>query len=127
MFEIPESACEFISHHIDSLGNLEALLLFKRSPEKIWSAESMSRELRVELSWSVKQMEWLKSKSFIREVSANCFQYNEMNENAARITELELVYAEKRITVINLISERFIRLREFASAFVIRKEKKDVG
>ena len=45
MIEIPEPVVSFIRERINSVEQLEMLLLLKRHPEKEWTAQEMSRAL----------------------------------------------------------------------------------
>src|SRR3954465_5717026 len=45
MIEIPEPVVSFIREWINSVEQLEMLLLLKRHPEKEWTAQEMSRAL----------------------------------------------------------------------------------
>jgi predicted ArsR family transcriptional regulator len=44
---IPEDLRDFILRHIDSIAQLEALLLLRRNPEETWTAEASAKRLYI--------------------------------------------------------------------------------
>ena len=116
---------DFIQSSIDSVGTLEALLVFTRNPAAEWCAESLCKELKTNVSWCTKQIEWLLSKSLIKPgAKKNSYQYSSRDPGTDTIIlELMQVYSERRVSIINLISDNLIRVRQFANAFIFRKEE----
>lgn len=115
---------DFLNTYIDSVANLEALLLFKRNPDREWSAKTLSDELRTNVLWSSKQIAWLYSKSFISFGSKEDFyKYSaenpEMDEVIQKVSDS---YARTRLTMISFICDRLVRVQQFAEAFRIRKD-----
>jgi DNA-binding MarR family transcriptional regulator len=44
---IPEDLRDFILRHIDSIAQLEALLLLRRNPKETWTAEASAKRLYI--------------------------------------------------------------------------------
>jgi hypothetical protein len=47
----------FVAEHIDSVTQLELLLILHRDPARAWSAEGVGREMRLPPAWAGAQLE----------------------------------------------------------------------
>jgi hypothetical protein len=50
--EIPEQISQFLKKHIDSVMQLEVLLLVHARQEKAWLASQIASELRIDPAWT---------------------------------------------------------------------------
>lgn len=127
MTDLPDDIRRFVTSHIASVLQLEALLLMRTEPEREWTAEEVSRSLYAAPSAIADQLFDLEAKGLI--VRSNApqpgFRYHPVNgELAAVVERLADLYRERRVAVIALIySEVTDSARTFADAFRLRKEK----
>lgn len=120
---------QFIAEHIDSVMQLEVLLLLAAQPGKVWTSEELARDLRIDAAWVEGQLRAMGGRGVIRaaEGSTPQFRYEPRTpEVAATVEELAQAYADRRVTVIGLIFSKPVdKLRSFADAFRLRKDKPD--
>jgi hypothetical protein len=119
----------FIADHIESVVQLEILLLLFNAPQKDWRAEDIGRELRIDPSWAAAQLADLCSRGLLAcDHGPNPFyRYGPSSpELQQAIADLNRAYTDMRVTVISLIfSKPADKIRIFADAFKIRKDKSD--
>ena len=98
---------QLITEHVDSVMQLEVLLLLAGQggqPVRGWTATELAQQLRVDAAW----------------VDTT------LRSMAATVNELAAAYADRRVTVIGLIfAKPTDKLRSFADAFRLRKDKSD--
>ncbi|WP_235217097.1 hypothetical protein [Archangium violaceum] len=117
----------FITHHIDSVEQLEILLLLHQQPGRAWNAEAVARELRIASESASERMEDMVHDGLLKRqgVSPEEYRYGPESmklDNAVR--GLATAYAQRRVTVINLIYSKPIdKIRTFADAFRLRKDE----
>ena len=118
----------FLTQEIESVVQLEVLLLLQSRCDRDWSAEEAGRELRVDAAWARGQMEYLCSRGLlaVQESSDSKRRYRYAPATAeleATILELAGLYSHRRVTVISLVySKPLDPVRRLADAFRIRKE-----
>ncbi|HWO43668.1 MAG TPA: hypothetical protein VNO43_17910 [Candidatus Eisenbacteria bacterium] len=124
---IPEEVARFILHHIDSVAQMEAILLLRSNPVKEWSVEELAKRLYI----SEEQTEGVVSSLCARGIFVAIltgpprYRYEpaskELDEMIERVAE---VYSKHLVPVTNLIhSKPATRVQEFADAFKLRKDK----
>ena len=116
----------FIAEYIDSIVQLELLLLLQRRPEEIWTPEAVARELRVDPRWTMTELSRLTARGLVSTSGAEPPEYRyapgtpELQRSIADLIEL---YGKSRVSVINLIYSRpGDAIRSFADAFRLRKD-----
>lgn len=123
---IPEELLQFLRDHIDSVEQLEILILLCQSGDRSWTAEEIARELRSSQSSVSKRLEEFASKRFLKvvEQSPRRYSYAPVDESARRrIEELRELYKVRRVTVIDAIFSKPVdKIKVFADAFKFRKE-----
>lgn len=126
---LPNIVREFIIEHIDSVEQVEILLLLRQKTGRTWTAEAMARELRIAVSSAATRLADLKKLGFVVPVDGAPGEYRyaprtpELDETVRGLSE---AYSERRVTVINLIFSKPIdKIRTFADAFRLRKEDED--
>jgi predicted ArsR family transcriptional regulator len=116
----------FITEYIDSVVQLEVLLLMQHAPAKPWTAAEVARELRIETSGAASQLTELCARKLLTcdEQSSPVYHYNPPTpEIATAIERLSEAYEERRVSVINLIYSKPVdKLKSFADAFRLRKD-----
>lgn len=119
-----------IADSIDSVEQLEILLLLLQHPERTWGAESVARELRISPLSAGDRLEDLTRDALLARVGGG--EEYRYAPGSAELDEavrgLATAYTERRVTVINLIFSKPVdKIRTFADAFRLRKKGDDNG
>lgn len=127
MSSLPDDVYRFLYHNIDSVEQLEVLLLLNQSPERGWTAEEIARALYSHPSSILHRLTSLAGRGLLRELEPACFQYaprsTELHDTVSRVAE---TYRERRVAVITLIASKPIEnVRAFSDAFRIRRNKEE--
>jgi hypothetical protein len=129
---IPEALRRFLAGRIDSLEALEALLLLRRNPDRVWDEDGVAEALHVPRSLAADALEAL--------ARAGLCEYSTTGTIAARyrpstkemsdhIDELLRHYDSNRIGLVNAMNENAIErirrgmLRAFADAFLFKHDR----
>ena len=117
----------FLYHNIDSVEQLEVLLLLRRAPDRGWSAEEVARELYSHPSSVLHRMSSLAGRGLLRDLEPACYQYaprsSDLHETVSAVAE---AYRERRVAVITLIASKPIEnVRAFSDAFRFRRKKEE--
>jgi len=116
----------FIRQNISSIEQLEVLLLLHRDPSREWTASELSRELYVSPEAAVNRLKDFCARGFCvaREAEEPRYRYSpSIGHLDSVIRDLEIVYEQRRVRVINLIfSNPNDHLRSFSDAFKLRKD-----
>jgi hypothetical protein len=123
---IPHDVGQFIIDNIESIAELEGLLLLSRSPEAAYTAADLAAGLYTDQQQAEQVLEHLHSTGFLasegKDITAYRYQPRtpELSEMVGRLSE---VYSQYLIPVTNLIhSKSRTKIQKFADAFKIRKE-----
>jgi len=109
--------------HIDSIGQLEALLLMFRNPGASFSNISLAQHLYVSDELALKILASLERNGLVQLLSDGYRYQSEFDEHHL-VRELEQGYARHLILITELIHAKPTkRIKEFASAFKLRREK----
>ena len=129
--DLPEEVRRLIAENIDSLEQLEILLLLLQHPDRIWNAESVARELRISPLSAGERLEDLTYDGFLARADGSEAGYRYGPQSAAldaAVRGLATAYPTRRVTVINLIFSKPVdKIRTFADAFQLRKKGDDNG
>jgi hypothetical protein len=119
---IPGDLREFIMRHIDSVAELEALLLMRATPNESWDVPSVARRLYTNETQIAAPFG-----RFCEEGLLTCtdhlYKYAPSPELAVLVDKLADAHARHLIAVTNLIHTKPRRIREFADAFKLRKDR----
>lgn len=120
---IPEGVRDFILQYINSITQLEALLLLRANPDERWTLASTTKRLYA----SERDVEFVLSRlttdGLLRN-EAGIYRYDPSSlETRALIDQLAQIYARHLIPVTNLIHAKERRIREFADAFKFRRDR----
>jgi len=122
---IPDDVRTFLLQHIDSIAQLEALLLLRADPTCTWSAETIAKRLYIATQEAVVVLEHLASHSFLTmpQDLPGSYQYHPASSAVARmVDQIAALYAKYLIPVTHIIhSKPRTRVQEFADAFKLRK------
>lgn len=124
---IPEDVKQFILDKIDSVAELEGLLLLSRNPEADWSVEELARRLYANTEQTEDVLTHLYSLNFLtlNKSETTTYRYqpgsSKLGEMVDRVAE---IYSKYLVPVTNLIhSKPQTKVQQFADAFKLRKEE----
>ena len=119
---IPAELREFIANSIDSVGQLEALLLVRNNADQGWDAPQLARRLYVSETEAAAILDHLVEQGFVTEQNA-LYRYDRAGQQVAVIDEMAEVYTRQLIPITQLIHEKPRQIRAFADAFKIKRDK----
>ena len=124
---IPEEVRQFIIDKIDSIAELEGLLLLRNQAEIEWDSATLAQRLYTNTQQTEEVLAHLHAQGFlaVKENNSTCYFYQpnspELAEMVNRVAE---IYAKYLIPVTNLIHNKpQTRVQKFADAFKFRKKE----
>lgn len=125
--EIPSDVKDFIFQYIDSVEQLEILLLLSADPAKGWSSQELQLALRSNLNSIEKRLAILAWYKFI-EKQGGLFYFRPKDPQIIQILQgLTGVYKVQRHKIYELIFSPMKKCRDFAEAFLITKPPDSKG
>ena len=125
---IPSSVQDFVHEHIDSVLQLEVLLLLHANAQRAFSAADIGRELCIAADWAAAQLVNLHGRGILQTNNQrpDLYQFTSDARMAGAVAELARAYADRRVSLIALIFSKPVdKLRSFSDAFRLRKERPD--
>lgn len=122
---LPASIRQFVAQQIDSLAQLELLLLLRRDPQRSWTAVDVARQLYLSDEMCRGMFEELERRQYlVRRADDDSYRYACPHlESDSLLSELARLYQERRVAVISEIySNPVAKVKTFADAFRLRKE-----
>jgi len=123
---IPHDIEEFVLQTLDSVAQLEALLLLRAHREEEWSADAIAVRLYIRVEETLPWLERLCDNGLLTSSSGSPPLYRYQPRSMAleqTVDRLADVYAKQLVPVTNLIhSKPRTRVQEFADAFKLRKD-----
>ena len=123
---IAKNVEQFIHDNINSMEQLEVLVLLAGDPQQEWSATRVSQELRIQPESAAMRLADLHDKGILALRQEDELQYSYKPNTGAleeAVRGLISTYEERRVTVINLIFSKPVdNVRVFADAFRLKKE-----
>ena len=111
----------FLVDHIDSVPELEALLLFQDNPARQWTSDELAGWLYVSPRSAAAILAKLQRQGWIVEGSAGAYRFCTDTAEASLIEHLSRAYARHLTLVARVIHEKpAIGIREFARAFKVK-------
>jgi hypothetical protein len=127
MTEFPARIAQFIDQQIESLAQLEALLLLRKQPERGWDLEEIAKTLYLTPEMAAALMVELQRRGWAQAAQAPAVSFSfhsHGKETDALIDELGEIYQERRVAVITQIySKPLNKVQTFADAFRLRREE----
>jgi hypothetical protein len=124
---VPADVKAFLLRHIDSIAQLEALLLLRREAERSWSAETLATRLYVSPELTADILARLEAGGFVVDEAGapTTYRYTCASAEQARmVDEVAKLYATCLIPVTHIVhSKARTRAQEFADAFKLRKDR----
>jgi len=119
---VPDDVRDYILNHIDSIVQLEALMLLRAHPAQSWDIAKIARRLYVsqaDVSEAVGRLVSDGAVAFEQET----FSYRPPPEIDALIDRVAAAYRRHLIPVTNLIHTKPSRISQFADAFKFRRDR----
>lgn len=119
----PEDLRDFVLRHIDSIAQLEALLLLRRNPSEAWAADVVAKRLYTTETEATNALDQLCADGLLNCIDGS-YRFDPQSDEQRQMVELLAdSYRRHLIPITNLIHGKPRRLREFSDAFKIRKER----
>jgi hypothetical protein len=123
---IPEDVAQFIIEKIDSVAQMEALLLLRDNAEQQWNAADVAKRLYIDDEQAGKVLARLQEEKLLVLEPSKPFFYRyhpgspALSEIVDRVAQF---YSKHLVPITNLIhSKPKSRVQEFADAFKFRKD-----
>lgn len=124
MDDFPADVRRFILEHINSVDQLEMLLLLRDHPDKSWTAAEVARALYTQPEAAALRLEGLRARGLLTAKDGAERQYQFRPATSAlehAVRRLADTYKNRRVTVIGLIySKPLDQVQAFADAFKLR-------
>ena len=113
---------DFLIACIDSVAQLEALLLLRASPQQSWDVPSVARRLFIAESEAAQILSGLVACELVVTDGAS-FRYHARDTAHQQLVDrVALTYSEYLVPVTKLIHNKSAGIRKFAKAFKFRKD-----
>ena len=116
----------FLGDHIDSVLELELLLLLRAEPARGWTGGELAKELKIDPAFAAGQLDKFHAGGLLARTDAAEPAYRYAPQSPpldAAVASVAAAYASHRVTIIGLIfSKPTSNLKSFADAFRIRKD-----
>jgi hypothetical protein len=119
---VPAELRDFLARHIDSIAQLEALLLSRGSPNTLWDAATAAKRLYIAEPEAAEILAHLAECGLLERAEAGYRYAPRPAQLAALIDLLADQYARHLIPITNLIHAKPRRIRQFADAFKLKKD-----
>jgi hypothetical protein len=118
---------QFILRHINSVEQLEILLMLEKDASKEWTAEEIARTFFTQRDSAELRLRELSNDGLVTAKTVSkktAYQYAPQTPDLAKaVAELARAYPTYRVSIINLIFSKPIdKIRTFADAFRFTKE-----
>jgi hypothetical protein len=120
---IPEDVRDFIIRFVDSVAELEALLLLRGNPDLAWDAGMMAKRLYASEPEVAELLARLSEHGLLRAGDGQYRYECATAELSSVVDSLAVVYSRHLIPVTNMIHGKRRRIRQFADAFKFRKDR----
>lgn len=125
--DIPEPVRQFIAEKIDTVPQLEALLLLWENPARSWSQDEIAARIYVATDTAASILQALQRRQLIvlQDAQLPTFRYNaEPGGTNEIVAEVAAAYRRHLIPVATFIhSKAPASVREFARAFDLKKDR----
>jgi hypothetical protein len=124
--DFPNELKQFLSLHIESLAQLETLLVLQRDPQRAWTADELARELYITADMCRGICADLVNRRLVvSDDSPDRYRYAPAEPNVDKLVgQLAQFYRDRRVAVITAIySGPVSKVQTFADAFRLRREE----
>jgi hypothetical protein len=124
---LPSDVKDFLLRHIDSVAQLEALLLLRGHADLTWSAETLAKRLYISVQETAEILAHLCADGFLAALDGEPPQYKyhcPSRAQADMVDQVADLYAHYLIPVTHLIHTKpRTRVQAFADAFKLKRGK----
>jgi hypothetical protein len=124
-FVISPRIQDFLKLYVDSISQLEVLILLAENAPRSWTCEEVNARLRGNANHTEKHLESLRLKGFLSyEPQGKIYDFKPQSaEHETTIMELTHLYIPFKNTIISLIYEKPIqKIQSLADAFKLKKD-----
>lgn len=120
---IPQNVAQFIGSSIDSVAEMEALLLLREESGKPWNGENAAVRLYISTAEAARCLKALASRQLVEETPAGFLYAPASDELRHNVEELAETYRTRLIAITKLIhSKKSSNVQLFADVFRFRKD-----
>ena len=121
---VPAPVRRFIAGHIESVGQLEVLLLLRAAADKAWTTDEVARAVVTQHASAAGWLEQLRGHGLLGRDDGRYIYAPPTREVERAIDDLAESYAKYRVAVIGLIfSKPSEQVRDFPEAFRLRRPR----
>ena len=127
---VPADVRRFLNRTIDSVEQLEVLLLLQRGSERYWDAVLIAENLGLRQGDAASALESLARQNLLDVKLGQTIKYQYAPASAAQrdaIRQLGELFRDHRQQLLNEVAARREALRHFSDAFRIRRSEDDRG
>ena len=125
--EIPARVLQFLAERIDSVPQLEALLLLWENPQRLWSEEELAGRIYVGRAVAATILQSLQRQQLVAAESAAAVRYRynpQWDPSGEVMPEVAAAYRRHLVPLATFIHSRAsTAVREFARAFDLKKDR----
>jgi DNA-binding FadR family transcriptional regulator len=125
--EIPARVLQFLAERIDTVPQLEALLLLWEDPQRLWSEEELAGRTYVSRPVAATILQTLQRQQLVTAESAAAVRYRynpQWDPSGEVMPEVAASYRRHLVPLATLIHSRAsTAVREFARAFDLKKDR----
>lgn len=124
--DISKHVLEFVAASIDSVPQMEALLLLWESPPRAWSVDELAARIYVTVETATGIVVGLQQRQLVRAEGADPVRwcYDPSNPNDALIADVAAAYRTHLVPLATYIHSKASQsVREFARAFDFKKDR----
>jgi hypothetical protein len=121
----PAELKQFIAQHVESLAQLEALLILRQNSEQRWRSPELAQRLYITPDMCEAILADLERRGFAARTADGAYFYQPRDGAADKlIDDLATIYQQRRVAVITEIySKPVTKVQTFADAFRLRREE----
>ena len=120
---VPADLRDFILERIDTVAQLEAILLLRKYPERVWSVAEVAARLYIDNAGAETLLRKLCADGLCVEEEQSFRFQPSSTELSSMIDRVAECYVHYLIPVTKLIYNKPARIHKFADAFRFRKDK----
>lgn len=119
----PDAVLSFVDRHIESVEQLEILLLLA-AQDRMWSAAEIFQNIQSSQASVEKRLESLVAAGLLAKTEKGCFYFAPKDDDTRKLVkDLAEAYKTRRVRIIEAIYTRKTdAVRTFADAFKFRKD-----
>ena len=122
---LPTDVLDLIARHLDSMEQVQALLVLRREPDRFWQVDDVVSEVRASRDKVAAALAILHNNRLVSVAPGDPKSYRYSPETAALRTSvdtLEVAYITRPVTLVKSLYDRPARsIQSFAEAFRLRK------